>query len=139
MALMLVIGLIDIHYYFRQAYDNYVLGGLNTIVATDVAHYLQDQEIDRQDVYFFGFPRMGYFSHSTIPYMVPEMVGYDVAEPLSAAPEWLATGPTIFIFLPERLADLQYVVSTYPDGAYREFFQDNGQLLFAVYEIGQEY
>ncbi len=137
-ALLLVIGLIDINYYFRQVYQGYVLGGLNTVVATDVAGYLQDQEPHKQDVYFFGFPRMGYFTHATIPYLAPDMIGYDVAEPLSDAPTWSAAGPTIFIFLPERLAELQYVQTAFPGGVYQEVFQDNGQLLYAVYQINKE-
>jgi hypothetical protein len=108
---------------------------MNTVVATKVAAYLQDQENPQQDVYFFGFPRMGYSSHSTIPYLVPDMIGHDVVEPLTGSPEWPISGPAIFVFLPERLQELQHVISTYPDGAYREFFHVDGQLLYATYEV----
>lgn len=135
-ALMVFIGLLEINFYFRQVYDHYVLGGVNTVVATEVADFLKEQGNPRQDVYFFGFPRMGYFSHSTIPYLAPDMTGHDVAEPITSPPDWGENSPIIFIFLPERLNELSYVTMRYPDGAYREFKQKDGSLLFAVYQIG---
>jgi hypothetical protein len=129
------LALADVHYYFTQAYANgYVLGGENTMVATQVAYYLDEQE-GKQDVYFYGFPRMGYRSHATIPYLVPRMVGHDV-EPVGGVPTpAILNGTTQFIFLPERLQELQYVLSLYPDGEYREFYKEDNELLFAVYEV----
>lgn len=135
-ALVLIIGLIDINYYFRQVYDHYVLGGMNTVVATEVAEFLQDQEISEQDVYFLGFPRMGYFTHATIPYIVPDMTGHDIVDPLNASPSWPLTKPTIFIFLPERLSEVQFVTAAYPNGVYHEIHYSDGQLLFAIYQLG---
>lgn len=136
---VLLLGVVvqDLHYYFFDVYDSYVLGGINTQVATDIAYYLEEQEPADQKVYFFGFPRMGYFSLSTIPYLVPEMEGEDITDPLGAPPEWQLNGPTQFIFLPERLEELEHVREAYPNGAYQEFYAeaDPEILLFAVYEI----
>ncbi len=122
-------------YYFVDVYENgYVLGGWNTAVATEIAHYLQTQA--PQKVYFFGFPVMGYYSLSTIPYLAPEMAGEDVAEPLTAPPDWPLNGPALFIFLPGRLNELELVRAAYPRGRYREFVNAEGRLMFVVYGIG---
>ena len=133
-ALILLLSIIDVNYYFNRVYDDYVLGGLNTVVATEIAGYLREQEPPDQDVYFFGFPRMGYFSLSTIPFLAPEKHGIDVLDPLTAPPDYPLRGPTLFIFLPERLGELDFVRQRYPDGTYEEFFSDKGEFLFAVYK-----
>lgn len=126
----------DLRFYFTHAYQGgYILGGKNTLVATQVAHYLDTQD-EAQDIYFFGFPRMGYRSHATIPYLAPQMRGHDI-EPDGGIPSTtIMEGTTQFIFLPERLQELQQVLSLYPDGQYEEFFARDGELLFAVYEVG---
>ena len=118
-AALLVItltGVNDLHYYFAEVYDEYVLGGYNTQTATAVARYLQQQEDPTQDVYFFGLPRMGYYSLSTIRYLAPGMRGRDVEEPLTMPPAWQVERPAIFIFLPERTNELPYVQAAFPDG-----------------------
>ncbi len=141
-VLLLMTGLIfaaivwgDVQYYFFDVYDSYVLGGGNTEVATEIAYYLRDHEIPEQQVYFFGFPRMGYFSLATISYLAPQMEGIDVNEPLAAPPDWDLKGPTLFVFLPERLDELVWVRDSYPDGRFREFTSTKGTPLFAAYEV----
>ncbi|HEX6386324.1 MAG TPA: glycosyltransferase family 39 protein [Anaerolineae bacterium] len=133
--LMVAIALADLHYYFFDVYDDYVLGGFNTETATEIAYYLRDDEPSTQRVYFFGFPRMGYFSHSTIPYLAPHVAAQDVNAPLAEPPNWPVTEPTLFIFLPERLGELEYVRASYPSGRYQEFYSEKGQFLFAVYKV----
>lgn len=135
-VVMLLISWRDVDYYFTEVYaDGYQLGGINTYVATEIAYYLQDQQPEQQKVLFFGFPRMGYFSLSTIPYLVPEMLGEDVIDPLTAPPEWELSMPTIFIFLPERMNELEYVQQRYPSGDYEEFVDENGIHLFTAYAV----
>jgi 4-amino-4-deoxy-L-arabinose transferase-like glycosyltransferase len=132
-AFMAWIMLVDLNYYFGEVYDAYVLGGTNTEVATQVAHFLQAEAGHESTVYFFAPPRMGYYSHSTIPYLVPHLDGTDVGEPLTAAPEWPAGKPTFFIFLPERLPELRHVEEAFPGGNYQQFTGRDGSVLFAVY------
>lgn len=135
-VIILWISLLDINYYFTDVFENgYKLGGINTYTATEIAYYLQEEEIQHQKVYFFGFPRMGYYSLSTIPYLAPEMIGEDVVDPLQAPPAWVLDMPTLFIFLPERANEFRYVQVTYPSGNYREFVDDEGILLFSAYEV----
>lgn len=134
-ALLLLVAVVDVNYYFNRVYDTYVLGGLNTEVATEVAYYLRDQEPDARDVYFFGFPRMGYYSLSTIPFLAPAKNGIDITEPIVLPPDFPLTGPTLFIFLPERLNELEVLRQRYPDGNYQEFYSEKGEFLFAVYKV----
>lgn len=127
----------DVHYYFGEVYKSYILGGLNTEAATEIAAYLHSQDDPAQEVYFFGFPRMGYGSLSTIPFINPQMQGVDVPTPLQAAPDWPLEGSAIFIFLPERIAELDFVRAAYPEGRYRVFYRYRSQLdpLFMAYEV----
>lgn len=141
-AALLVIGLVglnDLHYYFAEVYDDYVLGGHNTQVATAVAHYLREQDDPSQAVYFFGLPRMGYYSLSTIRYLAPRMEGNDVEAPLTAPPSWRLEGSTIFIFLPERAGELTHVRAAYPGGVERSWrsVDDPDTLLFIAYEVSR--
>lgn len=134
-ALILIwLAAADLRYYFFDVYDNYVLGGYNTYVATEIAHYLEEQEPTPR-VFFFGFPRMGYYSLSTIPYIAADVQAEDVLDPLLAPPIWHITTPTEFIFLPERVNERQYVEQQYPGGTYREFQDETTGLLFAVYSF----
>ena len=95
---------------------------------------MQEQE-GAQDVFFFGFPRMGYHSHATIPYLVPQMQGHDIQPDGGVPKPAVIRGTTQFIFLPERLAELQSVLDLYPEGDYKEFVTDDNELLFSVYEL----
>lgn len=134
-AFLLWLMLTDLNYYFFQVYQNgYVLGGVNTEAATQIAHYLRDHPQQGQVVYFFGLPRMGYASLSTIPYLAPGMIGYDIFDPLNDPPAPVDQN-ILCIFLPERLDELVYMKATYFEGVYQEFYRENGDLLFAVYDV----
>jgi hypothetical protein len=124
----------NVHYYFFEAFDSYVLGGRNTQVATAIAHYLNQQD-PAPKVYFFGQPRMGYRSLATIPYLAPQVPAEDVSQPLQAAPAWRLTSATVFLFLPEREDELSLVRAGYPGGAMRQVGDDAGQPLFLAYEV----
>ncbi len=78
---------------------------------------------------------MGYFSLSTIPFLAPDMRGQDVVDPLTGPPQWPLVGPTLFVFLPERLGELPLVEQTYPNGRYEEYHSPDGEFLFAVYAV----
>jgi len=111
------------------------LGGINTEAATQIAYFLRDQPQQGQTVYFIGLPRMGYHSHATIPYLAPQMIGIDAFDTLIAPPYFADEVNLLVIVLPERLNELTYVQQKYPDGVYQEFYRENGELLFAVYDV----
>lgn len=134
--IMMLIAVSNLRYYFFDVYDHYVLGGFNTEVATAVARYLDEQDPE-SEAYFFGFPRMGYYSFSTIPYLAPEVKANDILEPLTANPDWQLSNPTIFIFLPEREDESQFVEEAYPRGVKRYVRNQDGLLLFIAYEAAE--
>ena len=136
-ALLLVawIMIADMNYYFTGVYDHYLLGGPNTMVATKIAAYLQE-EGDPPRVIFYGYPRMGFHSHGTVPYLAPDVQGLDVPEGELYPEDWQLDGRTRFIFLPERLTDLQAVTEDFPGGTYQEIVDSDGELLFSVYTAG---
>lgn len=134
-VLMLAVAWVDLRYYFVEVPQSYVLGGVNTEVATEAAYYLRELDGPDLTVYFVGFPRMGYRSHSTIPFLVPQATGHDVVEEIDAPPAWPLSGRTVFIFLPERVDELERVRAAY-SGQERVFRARHGGILFVAYEIG---
>jgi 4-amino-4-deoxy-L-arabinose transferase-like glycosyltransferase len=135
MALVLVIAMAkDVAFYFGEYSANRRFGDLNTETATGVAFYVNSQGPGQQ-VYFFGPPRMGYFTHETIRFLAPEATGQDVNDPLAAPPDWQLVGPTIFIFLPERQQELQFVEQSYPGGSVTVVDARDGNPLFIAYKV----
>lgn len=135
LAIVLFVAMADVQFYFGELYTFYTLGGPNTAVATAVGQYLRQQTNPAQDVYFVGHPRMRYDSHATIPYLAPQMHGRDLNDPLREAPVWHLRQDSIFIFLPERQAELAFVQEAFPHGRVREFRTARGELLFLSYEL----
>jgi 4-amino-4-deoxy-L-arabinose transferase-like glycosyltransferase len=133
--MIILVVLIDLRYYFLDVYDTYVFGGLNTTVATEVAYFLREQPDEPQVVYFFGFPRMGYYSLSTIPYLAPQMMGQDVIERLQGPAPWGVNQTTHFIFLPEREEEEVWVRAVYTDGEWRRHYSQRGEHLFSSYSV----
>lgn len=136
-VLMASVSVQDVRYYFVDIKDTFVFGGNNTLLATEIAEYLQHHPTSGQTVYFFGFPRMGYYSLSTIPYLAETMRGQDVVDPLGEPPLWSTDEPSLFIFLPERAGELRFVKETFPEGEERPFVGRDGMPLFTAYEINQ--
>jgi 4-amino-4-deoxy-L-arabinose transferase-like glycosyltransferase len=133
-AVLIVAILGDLDFYFADYSFNRRFGDFNTETATALGYYLADQE-PGLEVYFFGAPRMGYTSLSTVPYLAPLAVGHDVLEPITSPPDWILSGQTAFIFLPERLNELDLVRQEYPDGNELSIRGKKDALLFTSYLI----
>ncbi len=131
-SLVAVVAALQLRFYFGEYSPSRQFGDPNTEIATQVARYLQQQGGAR-DVYFFGPPRMGYYSHGTIEYLVPEATGHDVTEPLAGPPTWSLTRPATFIFLPERLSERVLVQRAYPGGVTSTARARSGAPLFYAY------
>lgn len=137
-AVIVVIALlmlIDIDFYFNESADNYYLGGGNAYTAMHVIDYLEQQQNPHPLVYFFGWPRMGYSSIASIPYLAPYAEGVDVNEPLTQPPDWQLHGETTFLFLPERVSDLAWVKQAYPHGTVTSWLDEKDDLQFTVYTV----
>ncbi len=123
---------IDLSFYFGDYSASRRFGDFNTETAAAVAQMLQERE-PGVEVYFFG-GRMGYYSHSSIRYLASHAIGHDVLQPLTSTPNWELPGPTVFVFLPERAAEMALVQERYPGG---EVFQETGRdaELYSAYEL----
>jgi hypothetical protein len=137
LILLVILMAINLNFYFFTVYDDFVLGGPNTEVATKLAYYLQEEDLDEATVHFAGLPRMWFDSHATIPFLVPDVTGRDIDPPLTAPPQELLSGPNVFVFLPERIEELSFVIQAYPDGRYEELFDSRRNLLFGVYVVDE--
>lgn len=133
-ALLILVAAGDLSFYFGDFSANHRFGDLNTETATALGFFLADQEAGLQ-VYFFGPPRMGYYSLSTVPFLAPKAIGQDVEAPLVSPPPWSLAGPTAFVFLPEREAELNLVRQRYPDGETVQQHGKDDKLLFTAYFV----
>jgi 4-amino-4-deoxy-L-arabinose transferase-like glycosyltransferase len=134
-GLLLILAMcFDLYFYFGEYSDELKFGDNNTETANAIAQYLLDLD-SVQRVYFCGPPRMGYYTHATIPYLVPGVIGYDVVDPIFEPPSEVITESTVYIFLPERISELEFVEQAYPDG---EVVVKEGRdqiQLFTAYQI----
>jgi hypothetical protein len=135
LTFVLAIAIIgDISFYFGSYSSSQRFGDTNTEVAQGVADYLNSIE-GTPAVYFLGLPRMGYYTHSSIQYLVPHVSGEDISEPLQEPPNVVADGMVVYIFLPERIDELAFVRSAFPDGDEREFIGRDNEPLFIIYSF----
>jgi 4-amino-4-deoxy-L-arabinose transferase-like glycosyltransferase len=133
LVLLLLVTCQSAFFYLVRYTPSHVYGGANTEVAHRMGLYLRGLGPGYY-CYFLGAPRM-YLGFATIPYLARDLQGSDVLEPLSD-PAWLlpAKGEPVFVFLPERAAELEAVRRRYPSGALREFRDASGNVLFTAYE-----
>lgn len=85
-------------------------------LATDVASWSP-----RATVYFAGPPRMSLEGFASVRFLIPEATRISLESPLTAA--WAPpalTGPTTFVFLPERAGELAIVQRAFPEGTLVE-------------------
>lgn len=131
-VLVAVSALSDLRSYFLEFAPSRPGSDANTETAQRLAVMMREFDPAPQ-VYFFS-GRISLRSHSTLEYLVPGVPGSDVIEPLVGPPSWPLTSTTLFVFIPERTAELAWVQQAYPGGRlYREQVED--MLLFIAYEV----
>lgn len=137
---MLVIIIASVQWYFVEFTPLRLYGDLNGAVATEMATYMRDRLSPEWRIYFFGPPRM-YIAFGSIPYIAPDVQGVDISEPLTAPLDPAIVQPdknAAFVFLPERLGELEWVRKTFPNGALEEIPSSwNGDPIqaFVVYRV----
>jgi hypothetical protein len=108
---------------------------MNNQVAQRLADSLQEEEAGLQ-VAFFGFPRMGYYSHSSVAYLNPHVTGIDFTLPWgNPANPVLSEGRLMFVVLPEHSEDLEKIRQAYPVGRLGVEENAAGQMLFWRWEV----
>jgi hypothetical protein len=132
--LVLVMALGSLRFYFLEYTPQRRYGNRNGETATMMGRYLRDLEGESQ-VYLFGAPQI-YWSFGTMTFLAPGVSGQDVVEPLDSVPDLQAEGSrTLFLFLPRRVGELEWVQQAFPDGRLREFRDADHTLRFTAYEV----
>lgn len=126
------LGTIGLEFYFGPYTASHVYPGLNTEVGHEMGLYLAELGPGYR-YYFYGAPRM-FAGFPNVRYLAPDVEGADVMPPPARPPEVKSDKRPVFIFLPERLSELEGVRASYPNGVRTDFKQPSGALLFVSYE-----
>lgn len=121
-AAVVLLSLSSIRGYFVDYTPQRIYGNPNAVVATALGTYARDYLGPEWRIYFFGAPRM-YVGFGSITYLAPEVEGVDIHVPYQAPParsQIPADKHALFVFLPERRAELELVRATFPDGTISE-------------------
>jgi 4-amino-4-deoxy-L-arabinose transferase-like glycosyltransferase len=134
LTVLIVFGVDELKFYYSDYTQRAELGGDNGLIAQRLADYLQTKDSSWQ-VAFFGLPRMGYYSYSTLPYLAPNITGVNLNAPWGSPDNPPVTGDhMIFVFLPEHKEDLKAVQAAYPNGQLHEEKYKN-KTLYWLYEV----
>jgi hypothetical protein len=137
LVLVIVVGIMvnDVWFYFKKYTPDSAVYDINTTVAQHLANYL-DNKKGSWEVLFFGFPRMGYRSISSLPFLVPNIMGLDVTAPWGQGGNPLPNGKNeVFVFLPEHNEDIQAVMTQYPGGKLVAEYFTGDEVLYWLYEV----
>jgi phage shock protein PspC (stress-responsive transcriptional regulator) len=121
-ALIVVLCSLSVNWYFVEYTPLRVYGNYTAVTADALARYAQDKLDSSYRLLFFGAPQM-YIDFGSIKYLVPDIAGQDIREPLAAPfdPKTLPDDKRpVFVFMPFRRNELVYVQQTYPNGRVEE-------------------
>jgi 4-amino-4-deoxy-L-arabinose transferase-like glycosyltransferase len=128
---------INVGYYFLNYTPARTYGDPTAELMTRLSRELNTSPKDGK-VYFFGAPAIRYESATVPRFLTPELEGVDVSEHWTGDLSFVDTSRKAwFVFLPERLDELDVVRAKYPRGV--EVPADSsadGRLLYVLYEYG---
>ncbi len=140
---VMFLGLLNVRFYFQEYTPLRIYGNYNAVVATDLGVRASNELGADTRIYFFGPPRM-YVGFGTIRYLASGVEGIDINDPLTD-PASLLIEPdkdAAFVFLPERIAELDVVRARYPAGELIEIPSPvpatAGQPLYFLYIVPRE-
>jgi 4-amino-4-deoxy-L-arabinose transferase-like glycosyltransferase len=139
LVVALLLALSDVGYYFGRYRAQPDFADLNTEVADTMAHYLNDLG-EEWTAYFHGPPRI-YVGFPNIAFLASShQAGYNLFdlysdEEVALSPTASETPNLTFIYLPERLAELEAIQQQFPDGHLRQFDGYYSSPLFYAYEV----
>jgi len=126
---------LNLHYYFVTYTPTRVYGNPTAEVATVLGRYLAQQD-DDYVVYFHGAPFM-YWDFGALRFLARGCEGIDVPPVSEGEPPEPRPGQGVrFVFLPERLDELEGVRARYPNGEEISVSSEaDGRLLYVLYEV----
>ncbi len=133
--LLLAIAVLNLRYYFLVYTPAGVYGNPTAEVATELSRYLAEHEDDY--VVHFHAPPFMYWEFGTLDFMAPGVEGVNV--PPVGTGEWpepdLDRGVR-FVFLAERLEELNTIRERYPGGRETSVHSNiDGRLLYVLYPV----
>ncbi len=135
-VLVIAVAVLNLHYYFIVYTPTRVYGNPTAEVATELGRTLARQDGDY--IVYFHAPPFMYWDFGTLRFMTRGIEGVDVppaGEGELPVPD-LSHGAR-FVFLPERLGELDEVRARYPGGVeVLAHSSADGRLLYVSYEIG---
>ena len=135
--LLAAAAFLNVRYYFAIYTPSRVYGNPTAEVATELGRFLADCD-DDYAVHFYGPPFM-YWDFGTLRFMARGCRGVDVppvGEDEPVEPD-LSHGVR-FVFLPERLGELEGIRTRYPAGVETSVNSDaDARLLYVLYEVGR--
>jgi hypothetical protein len=133
-ALLFIIVALNLYYYFLIYTPTRVYGNPNAEVATELGRHLAQNENDAM-VYFHAPPFM-YWDFGTLRFLARDVEGVDVPPVDEEEPPLPDPGQSArFVFLPQRLDELEAVRARYPGGeATTTRSKADGRLLYVLYE-----
>ncbi|MEM7117113.1 MAG: glycosyltransferase family 39 protein [Chloroflexota bacterium] len=140
---VLAVGAVAFGYYSLSTYfvdytPQRIYGGQHAELATQVAPTLNGLKADNR-IYFVGAPWM-YWDFATLPYLVADADAYNIGEQPETAPttpDAIANGKgAVYLFLPERLEELEQVRQAFPQGTIEEVVSPiNGRIMATLYKV----
>lgn len=122
MAMVALLAGWNVNFYFRDYIPRRTYGWTNTEIVTKLSHYAKAQPVPVY-VYMFTPPRI-FFGNGTIRFVAAGIEGMDVHDPVTD-PAQIMPPPDgkrpLFIFLPEREAELAVVQQRFPGGTVERF------------------
>ncbi|MBN1979004.1 MAG: glycosyltransferase family 39 protein [Anaerolineae bacterium] len=133
---LVLISILNLYYYFVVYTPTRIYGNPTAEIATNLGRYLGQQD-DDYVVYFYG-PTVMYFDIGNLSFLARDVVGVNVYPPDEDRPPVdLVSGGARFVFLPQRLGELETVREQFPGGERMDVHSmADGRLLYVVYEVG---
>ena len=133
------LGAMSVNAYFTEYTPKRIYGGEHALIATLLSEKVTTQLGPEWNLYFFGAPRM-YIGIGTLRYLLPDLAGQDITDPLTAPFDSTLVPPgakAFFVFLPERGPELNWVQQTYPNGQVEEVRSpsDQQKILYLTYAV----
>jgi hypothetical protein len=135
--MVLLFAFISLTTYFIDFSPRRLAGGPNAEMATQISPRLNELKEDYR-FYFVGAPWM-YWGFATLPYLVPGASAQDIIDPLTGPPPPHLISEdegTVFIVIPKRFSEIDYLKVAYPQGQSEEIFSlVNGQHMVTLYLV----
>jgi hypothetical protein len=142
-AAVVLLCLASIHWYFVEFTPLRTYGNYTAVAGDGIIRYAQEKLGPSYRMVYFGAPQM-YIDFGSIKYLLPDIDSIDISEPLTGpfSPASLpADGKQpVFIALPSRRSELDFVRQTYPTGHFEEIpspVPGAAEPIVFVYRIGE--